>query len=424
MKSTGIKLPFGLNKNNDLVHIADVEKGKKCDCICPGCRSPLTAAKGNINQHHFRHSVDKECPGGLESAIHMAAKKMLLEKKQITLPEHKVKLEGKDSRGIAYLEEETAVIGGTVVQFDTVQDEVELHEMKFDILAKKSNTPLAIEIFYRHRVDEVKFLKIVKANISAIEIDLSDLTPNDVNNWETFWESINNPQRINWIYNAKASDGIYRRLESRLEKAIQSEEKKYTQEKIEREKKYLARNKQIEKDKSDLKISLEKLMFLRSLEYAEQLRQKAKNYMVQIPNQQLSLSLNELPYYLNIEVPDGDWIFGCERRIWQSAFYNAFVCNGEKRHFSIKEVHDWLKEKAGCRVPRDAVVVGIHGKSYPALLPGNLGGELPSSWRTLRAYFDHLCKLGMLKSYNSDHSQKRSSSYGILSKTPFGSPDK
>jgi len=66
MKTSKLKLPFGLNQNNILVHIADAESGKNCSCVCPSCQSPLIAVKGNIKQHHFRHAVVNECEGGME----------------------------------------------------------------------------------------------------------------------------------------------------------------------------------------------------------------------------------------------------------------------------------------------------------------------------------------------------------------------
>lgn len=75
-----IKLPFGLNVDGVLVHISEVGNGKNCNCYCPSCKSPLIAAKGRQIQHHFKHHIIHECDGGLESAIHLTAKK-LFEKK-------------------------------------------------------------------------------------------------------------------------------------------------------------------------------------------------------------------------------------------------------------------------------------------------------------------------------------------------------
>lgn len=83
MTSNKIKLSFGLDKNNKLVHVADVESGRSCDCICLSCKSPLIAAKGRIKHHHFKHATVKECQSGEESFIHLAAKWIISEQEII-----------------------------------------------------------------------------------------------------------------------------------------------------------------------------------------------------------------------------------------------------------------------------------------------------------------------------------------------------
>jgi hypothetical protein len=48
---------FGLiETTNEFVDIYDVERGKKCTCICPSCRSPLIARHGDNNTWHFAHA--------------------------------------------------------------------------------------------------------------------------------------------------------------------------------------------------------------------------------------------------------------------------------------------------------------------------------------------------------------------------------
>ena len=241
-----IKLPFGRDKNNRIVHITEVERGKKCNCVCPDCGSPLIASKGNKNQHHFKHSVVNECKG--ESAVHLAAKQILLEKKQITLSRYVVKVSKRDSREKEHTEQKTVVEDGTVIHFDSVQEEIELPGMKADILAKKNNKPLIIEIFYCHKVDDEKRVKIAKSNISAIEINLSKMTTKNLKDWETFWSYINNPQRVQWLHNAKACDH-YPALHELLEKKILEQEKykKEDTEKQEQAKQELERNLEISK---------------------------------------------------------------------------------------------------------------------------------------------------------------------------------
>lgn len=229
---TSVKMPFAINKNNKLVHIVDVERGKKCNCVCLDCKFPLIASKGPKQQYHFKHEVESECKG--ESVVHLAAKQIIKERKQIILSSYIATVSKRDSTGKEHAEQKIVVENGRVISFDCVQEEIELHGMKADVLAKKDNTLLIIEIFYRHKVDDQKHLKIREANISAIEIKLSDLTPEDVKDRETFWLCINDPQRVRWLHNAKAG-GHYQALRDRLAIKIQEQEEKYKQEEIEKQ---------------------------------------------------------------------------------------------------------------------------------------------------------------------------------------------
>lgn len=387
---TEIKLPFGLNENNTLVHIADVERGRKCGCICPGCRSPLIAAKGKQRQHHFRHDGTLECEAGLESAIHLAAKQIIMEEKQITLPEFVCTVSATDSRGMEHTEPETIVRSGKIVDFDSVKEEIELHGMRADILAVKGNAPLIIEIFYRHKVDDQKLEKIASANKSAIEINLSDLTPEDVKDMETFRSVvINDPQRIQWLHNAK-TPSIEQKLKKRLGARIQEQEKEYEREKIKRQKRE-------QKEQTQLIHALNDLKVLCSKEHIAQLRQEAETHPVwKYHSQYLPFSWHELPDFLDADVLNGDWIFGCDRRIWQTAFYSYFIRKNGKP-FSVRAVDNWLQNTVGCKISNSAKTVGIYGRRYPQLVPADISGNLPSSWHTLLAYFTHLCELRMLE---------------------------
>lgn len=406
-----IKLPFGLNENNTLVHISDVESGKKCGCVCPSCRSPLIAAKGRKNQHHFKHAGGHTCEGGLESAIHLAAKQIIMQKKEITLPEYVSTVSKKDSRGEEYTASETIAQGGTVISFDSTQEEAELHGMKADIFATKGQKQLIIEIFYQHKVEDEKIEKIAKANISAIEINLSDLSPDDVKDWEIFWSTINDPQRVQWLYNAKAHR-VEQRLGNRLEEEIHTQEKRYNQKEI-------AKQKQAEKEKAQLLQALEDLAFLHSEERIAQLKKESEEHPVwKRTSRYLSSSWQELPEFLNVDVPDGDWIFGCDRRVWQTAFYSYFINREESCFFSVSNVDKWLQSTVGCEVSRSAAIVGIYGRKYPQLVPANLSDNLPSSWKTLKAYFWHLRDLRILEFSGKDSKHPGSFWFEVINRVP------
>ncbi len=49
-----IFLEHGLNDKNEMIHISSVQSGKT-DLICPFCKIYLTAVKGRVKNHHFRH---------------------------------------------------------------------------------------------------------------------------------------------------------------------------------------------------------------------------------------------------------------------------------------------------------------------------------------------------------------------------------
>ncbi|HAT3864082.1 TPA: hypothetical protein I8652_001671 [Legionella pneumophila] len=410
MKFLKIKLPFGLNEKNSIVHISNVDSGKNCNCICPSCHSSLIAAKGTKNQHHFKHATTIECEGGLESAIHMAAKQIIKERKQIRLPEYILTKEVLDSKGKTHPESKTIVEKGKIISFDSVGEEQGISEMRADILAIARNHKLIIEIFYRHKVDDLKIEKIKAANISTIEIDLSDLTPYDVKDWEAFWSCINDPNRVQWLHNARAATESVE-LEKQLSKKLQEIEKEYEQEEIKK-------LKQEQEAKPALEKALEELNILRTKKYGVQHEQEAEKHPAwDFYSKYLQFSAGELPNFLNVDVSDGDWIFGCHKRIWQTAFYyNVILNENNKNYFSIKQVDDWLQNIAKCKIPPCAQIVGKYGRRFPELVPTEISINIPSSWKTLREYFNHLSKIGILIYAGNDRRNRGSCWYQILGK--------
>src|ERR1019366_6536700 len=79
------KIPFGL-RDGRLLQPDEVSRGLACNCVCPGCGSRLVAHHGEKKVKHFVHYVTADCINGYESAIHKAAKQVLLQSKQILVP--------------------------------------------------------------------------------------------------------------------------------------------------------------------------------------------------------------------------------------------------------------------------------------------------------------------------------------------------
>lgn len=71
MNMSQIKIPYGL-KNEQIVHISQVESGLACQCVCLMCGEKLVAHKGTDRVDHFVHYSSKNCSP--ESILHLLSK--------------------------------------------------------------------------------------------------------------------------------------------------------------------------------------------------------------------------------------------------------------------------------------------------------------------------------------------------------------
>lgn len=74
MKNVDCDLTYALDSEGKLVNIEQVESGIKCNCICPACKKPLVAKKGEIRKYHFAHFSGNNCKHAIESMLHHLAK--------------------------------------------------------------------------------------------------------------------------------------------------------------------------------------------------------------------------------------------------------------------------------------------------------------------------------------------------------------
>ncbi len=400
MGKAEIKLAFGVDLANGIVHINDVERGRGCDCMCPGCGALLVAAKGPVQQHHFKHAVEVECKGAVESAIHRAAKQLLRERKQLNLPEHRIEADFFDSQRLRHSAAEIVVRSGTVAVFDSVEEEISLHGMRADLLAIQGEHRLIIEIHFRHPVDDEKRAKIVAADVSAIEIDLSDLLAEHIADWSAFWVLINDRSRMTWLHNAKeklAREKLQKRLPAL---------------KVARDKKHLYQ------EQADLRKALSEMRFYRSAAHLATLSAAAEDhYIWQNPKRFLPL---RLPTFVNLSVPNGDWIYKCDRRLWQIAIYSHWIVK-KRKSFSLAYVDNWLQDSVGLWVPGCVSVIADYGPKYPDLIPVGDRNGMPSTLRTLKAYCEALCDLGILRCSGRDRETAGSFWYSVQRTEPITS---
>lgn len=184
------KLLYAL-RDNELISVDSVERGRKCNCICPYCKQPLVAKKGNYRIHHFAHDKNSSCEHGYETSLHLLAKEILSESKTIVLPKMQF-----GSRNSIIIEQ------SRVVKITDVKMEQSLGNIKPDIIVDTELGRINIEIYVTHKIDSTKIEKIKSLKIDTIEIDLSKQS--ELINREQLSQILLNDNPLKkWIYNRK-----------------------------------------------------------------------------------------------------------------------------------------------------------------------------------------------------------------------------
>jgi len=173
------RIVFGM-KDGEFVHIDSLSlTGKDCGCVCPVCGTPLIAKhKRKRNTNHFAHASGTERAECYETVLHQMAKKILSEINYIVLPGLNIKLSStKYARKFVFIRDYPP---DGKFKISDVRIEKKIEDVIPDIVVMGiDGSKIMIEICVTHAVDETKLNKIVKMELPAIEIDLSDfnLTP-------------------------------------------------------------------------------------------------------------------------------------------------------------------------------------------------------------------------------------------------------
>lgn len=166
-------VPYGL-RDGKLYAPADVESGLACECVCPGCGAALVAKKGNEKRWHFSHVNVRPDESCAESAIHAAAKQVLLEHGELVAPEFAIDVAARTVNGLELYEHEI-LSPVRRIRFDRTVPEVTIGDVRPDVVGYRGERQLLVEMYFRHRVDQVKRDKLLRLGLPALEIDLSDL---------------------------------------------------------------------------------------------------------------------------------------------------------------------------------------------------------------------------------------------------------
>ncbi|WP_238559263.1 hypothetical protein [Marinimicrobium sp. LS-A18] len=80
-------IPFGIHlETGEIIEPEDAPSGRACNCLCPGCRSPLLSRHPKVKRYHFAHDSrrygkkpEEDCPFNSAVAVAMMAREMASE---------------------------------------------------------------------------------------------------------------------------------------------------------------------------------------------------------------------------------------------------------------------------------------------------------------------------------------------------------
>lgn len=201
-RNSSLLVPFGL-KAGRLHFASEVPHGIDCGCFCPECGAELAARNRNFpgrkRVFHFQHVGKVNCGGGREGAIHRMAKEVAASARSFMLPAWRsgqVEVPATELQVLGQPETEVRLAEGVL------RSDVTLHGASGEVPLG----PLHVEIRYRHAVDATKAMLLKKHCLSAIEIDLSHLSDEQVLDADEFRRAVlADSSNRKWVHLADAA---------------------------------------------------------------------------------------------------------------------------------------------------------------------------------------------------------------------------
>lgn len=334
-------VPFGLRPNGRLIDASMAERGKACNCVCPGCKRPLIARKGHVRVEHFGHEVDTDCQRGAEIALHMAAKQLVAELRWIDLPPLSVTVR-RDDPDYGPFQVTASYHDIDQWQFESAQAEVAHESIRPDVIGLGAGgEKYAVEIRVAHKVDEAKAKYIRSIQLPCIEIDLRAL----VGKLISFEELVNHLQvsftSKLWIHHPR--HGEY-------------EEALLTGFEIWRTRRaseiFLATRLAVERQEAVAKEQRRRDKVQRS---NHEFRQRPLTEKWAKLHDEFGVTEQNWPRHLAVKVREGADAFKVTKEMWQGALFSRFVygCGrgervGQTLH-SVPVLQAWIAQRYGIR---------------------------------------------------------------------------
>lgn len=339
------RVPFGTRPDGRLVDASEVARGKACNCLCPGCKLPLIARHGSVRAHHFSHASGAECANGAETALHLAAKQVLLESLQLTLPALTVSVSRQHSE-FGTFEQSRTVIESRACLVESAQAEVWLEGIRPDVVATLADgSLLAVEVKVTHQVDDDKQAEIERRALPCIEIDISPLLGMACSIRELFDRVVLASDNKRWVFHAQRQRYAEELLSGYDEWLGRRREDAARRERLDAKRREAGQERQVRAAQQKRDIAA------RNADYrALPLKEKWKRVVGE-----LGLVDRPWPRHLVVTLREDDNQIDSPRGLWQAALFARFIygrASGSKVKRLLPEpwrIAAWVEQRFGSR---------------------------------------------------------------------------
>ncbi|WP_087021603.1 competence protein CoiA family protein [Thaumasiovibrio subtropicus] len=152
-------IPFALREaDQELVDVHEVPRGRKSGCICPSCKTPLTARQGDVNEWHFAHATkavndktEKECEYSFPVSVRLMLHQLLQGQLDITLPSYEDTIEEHSTLTGRQLTHTFPITESKTVTVTNVQSDTQFEGTSVDAVANVGDYTIVFYCTYQGR---------------------------------------------------------------------------------------------------------------------------------------------------------------------------------------------------------------------------------------------------------------------------------
>lgn len=363
------QISFGVHSSGRLLDATQAQRGLACDCTCPGCGERLLARQGEVKVAHFAHQSTTDCSGGLETALHRAAKQVIVDAQRLNLPDVVMNV-SKRHAIFGLFQADARIKDRQAWLIPDAREEVPLANLRADVAGTDTDMgQVAVEIRVTHEVGSNKAAQLVALRVPCVEIDVRDLIGRPLTLAILASEVVERIDNKTWVYHPRWAEHEARLLQQ-YPAWVQR------QEALERERLVYEAARLAEQEKAR-----QRALEMKAARRAAFVRQ-ARRAQEEI-SATLGMPRERWPYYIKLNDLDGKRPFTVKGDLWRGLLFSAWIHGRTKA--SLANVPLPSPSAIATRIADN-----LGSSTY------DVGFSIRDATYAVKAYLSYLKKCGML----------------------------